>query len=284
MGVICLNEEDEFIIDLEETIEKIREIDEFAAFMIANMAAIVEQSDNAIIGMDSQGTILTWNNGARKMYNYSTAEAVGKNFSVLISPENPHELSCILEKVNEDQIIRKYETTRLKKDGSVLDVAITVSPLKDIKNNIIGVSTIEMDISERKEAEEALKKSEKKYRQLFNDDLTGDFIATLQGKIKECNPSFAGIYGFRGCEEAKEYDISQFNPDDWDNLIKRLKTDHKIRNHQTTHKRPDGVEIHVIANLVGIFNESDELTEVRGYIFEDTKSTPGPDRLKQNVI
>jgi PAS domain S-box-containing protein len=155
-------------------------------------------------------------------------------------------------------------------------VSITVTPLKDIKNNVIGASTIEIDISDRKQAEQALIDSEKKYRQLFNDDLTGDFIATLQGKIREFNPSFAEIYGLNECEETEMYDISQFNPEDWEKLIKRLKTDHKIKWHQTTHKRPDGLEIRVIANLVGIFNELNELSEVRGYIFEDPSSVQAP--------
>jgi len=261
-------EKDDFITLLEEVIEKIRHEDEYLSFMVGNMAAIVENSEDAIIGIDNDGTILTWNNGAKKMYGYKADEAIGKHISVLMPYENIDELKCLLDKINEDKLICNFETIRKKKNGEKIDVSVTISPIKDSKDIIVGASSIERDITQQKIAEEALKKSEEKYRRLFNDDLTGDFIATLDGNILEYNPAFAEIYGIKDLKEPMKLNISKFNPADWEKLIKRLKTEHKIKGHEIIHQRPDGKDIHVIFNIVAIINELGQFNEVKGYIFE----------------
>ncbi len=271
---------DDFILDLEEAIDKIRRTDESLAFVVANMAAIVEHSDDAIIGVDNDGTILNWNNGAKKMYGYSAEEAIGKNISVLIPHDSSDELHCILKKVSDDEVICNFETLRQKKNGEKIDVSVTISPIRNSKDMIVGASSIERDITLRKQAEEALKKSEEKYHRLFDDDLTGDFIATLEGKILECNPAFAEIYGF-DCK-AIQCEISQFNPTDWADLVDRLKTESKIQGYQTWHRRPDGKEIHVVANVVGIFDGSGQLNQIKGYIFDDTERKNAEEALKKS--
>jgi len=260
--------DNEFNFDLDEAIEKIKYDDEFLTYMVANMAAIVEHSDDAIIGIDCDGTILSWNNGARKMYGYTTEEAIGKTISIIIQPNHQDNLNFILENINKN-LIDISETVRYTKDGKKLDVSVTISPVNDSKHNLCGASIIERDISKQKQAEESLRRSEEKYRRLFDDDLTGDFIATLNGKILDCNQSFAEIYGFKSPEEAKESNISEFNPKDWNYLVENLKTKQKILGHQTIHHRPDGKEIHIVANFVGIFNKLNLLIQIKGYIFEE---------------
>ncbi len=136
------------------------------------------------------------------------------------------------------------------------------------------------DISEPKKAKKSVKESEEKYRRWFEDDLTGDFIATPEGKIIECNPSFMEIYGFNNREKAINSDFSKFNHTDWIKLIGRLKNEHKIHGYQSWHKRPDGVEIHVVANVIGIFNDNTELIQVKGYVFDDTERKKAEEDLK----
>ena len=143
---------------------------------------------------------------------------------------------------------------------------------------------VKNNLKQDQSPEKHFKESEDKYRRWFEDDLTGDFIATIEGKILECNPSFAGIYGFLNSKQAVNSDISSFNPDDWKNLIKRLKTEHKIQGHQSIHKRPDGKQIHVVANVVGIFNDSDELIQVKGYVFDDTERKNAEKSLQDSEI
>jgi PAS domain S-box-containing protein len=122
--VVPLNREieDELNFDLDEAIEKIKYDDQFLTYMIANMAWIVEHSDDAIIGIDCEGTILTWNNGARKMYGYSSEEAIGKLISIVIPQDQQEDLKFILENVNKS-LVNKSETIRKAKDGKKIDVS-----------------------------------------------------------------------------------------------------------------------------------------------------------------
>jgi PAS domain S-box-containing protein len=260
---------DSFISLLEELIEKIRKEDDYVSFMVGNMAAIVQYSEDAIIGIDNDGTIMSWNKGAENMYGYDTEEAIGKPVSILIPHDNTNELKCLLGKISENKLICNFETVRQKKNGERIDVSVTISPIKTSEDIIVGASTIERDITKQKMNEEALKKSEEKYRRLFNDDLTGDFIATVDGEILECNPSFIEIYGFKSIEEAKKSNISRFNPEDWEKLIEKLEIEQKIKGYKTVHQRPDGRKISVIANLVALKNDAGEFNQVKGYIFEN---------------
>lgn len=260
---------DSFIGLIEELIEKIRKEDDYASFMVGSMAAIVEYSQDAIIGIDNDGTIMSWNKGAERMYGYGTEEAIGKPVSILIPHDNDDELKCLLGKISKNKLICNFETIREKKNGERINVSVTVSPIKTSEDVIVGASTIERDITHQKRVEEALKKSEEKYRRLFNDDLTGDFIATVDGRILECNPSFVEIYGFKTVEEAKKSSISKFNPDEWEKLIQRLTTDKKVKWYRTTHQRPDGRKINIIANLVALEDDTGKFNQVKGYIFEN---------------
>jgi PAS domain S-box-containing protein len=204
---------DNWSFDLDEAIDKIKDNDEFLTYMIANMAAIVEHSDDAIIGIDCDGTILSWNNGAHKIYGYSSEEAIGKMISLVIPPDQETDLNFILENIQKN-LVKKFETVRRTKNGKKIDVSITISPVKNSNHNLCGASIIERNITNQKKVERSLRKSEEKYRKLFDDDLTGDFIATLKGKILDCNQSFADIYCAKTPEHAKTFNISEFNPKD----------------------------------------------------------------------
>ena len=136
-------------------------------------------------------------------------------------------------------------------------------------------------LNEHEKIEKSLKESEKKYRQWFEDDLTGDFIATPKGKLLECNSSFVEIYGFANREEAMQSDISKFNPIKWADLIYHLKNEHKIKNRENWHKRPDRKQIYIISNVVGVFNDLGELIQVKGYVFDDTERKQAEEKLRQ---
>ncbi len=122
------------------------------------LAAIVESSDDAIVGKDLDGGILSWNTGAERLYGYSAEEAEGKNISILVPGDRPNELSAILERVKRGERIEHYETVRVRKDGSRLDVSITISPLRDLSGTVVGASAITRDISEQKRADEEIRK------------------------------------------------------------------------------------------------------------------------------
>ncbi len=158
---------------------------------------------------------------------------------------------------------------------------ITCTPLLDPQGRVLGSVHVARDITERKRAENAVHASEERYRRFFEEDVSGNFIATPQGNVVECNPVFAEIYGFADPGQAVGCDISRFNPADWTELVVRLRNECQVKGHRCVHRRPDGAEISVIANLFGWFDEAAELAEVRGYIFDETERRRAEDYLRR---
>lgn len=125
------------------------------------LAAIVEDSQDAILSKTLDGTILTWNKAAERMYGYRAGEMIGKNVSVLAPPDRPNEINQILQKLRRGEKIEHFETARYTKDGKTLQVSLTISPVRAVDGQVIAASTMARDITHSKMAEEALRNSER---------------------------------------------------------------------------------------------------------------------------
>jgi PAS domain S-box-containing protein len=125
------------------------------------LAAIVESSDDAIVSKNLDGFITSWNQGAVRMFGYLPEEVIGKSILLLIPAELHQEEARILSQLRAGKRIEHYETTRVRKDGSLVDVSLTISPVRNAKGQIIGASKIARDVSQRKRSEEALRRAEK---------------------------------------------------------------------------------------------------------------------------
>src|SRR5260221_69165 len=117
------------------------------------LASIVESSDDAIISKDLDGTITSWNKGAERVFGYMAEEIIGKNIRVLIPSEYQEEEKTIIERLRRGQRIEHYETIRQRKHGSLINVSLTVSPVKNAQGKVIGASKIVRDITEHKRSE-----------------------------------------------------------------------------------------------------------------------------------
>jgi len=124
------------------------------------LAAIVEYSEDAIIGKNLDGVVTSWNAGAEKIFGYTAEEMVGSPFSQLIPPDRQGEEEMILARIQGGESVQHFETVRRKKNGGLIDVSVTVSPIKDAAGKIIGASKVARDITERKQVETALRRSE----------------------------------------------------------------------------------------------------------------------------
>src|SRR5579871_1048810 len=122
---------------------------------LAALASIVESSDDAIISKDLNGTILTWNRGAATIYGYAAEEAVGCSIDILLPPDRAAEEEEIIGRIRAGQRIQHFETIRIKKSGVPIDVSLTISPILDENNRVVGASHVARDISERKRLEAA---------------------------------------------------------------------------------------------------------------------------------
>jgi PAS domain S-box-containing protein len=122
----------------------------------AQLAAIVEFSDDAIIGKDLQGIVTSWNAGSEKLFGYAADEMVGQPMVRLIPPERRQEETEILGRIRHGENVRHFDTERLRKDGSVVSISVTVSPVKDPAGKIVGAWKVARDITERKQAQETI--------------------------------------------------------------------------------------------------------------------------------
>lgn len=127
----------------------------------ARLASIVESSDDAIISKDLNGVIMSWNAGAERIFGYTADEAIGQPVTMLMPPERVDEEPGILERIRRGESIEHYETIRRRKDGELLNISLSVSPVKDAQGRIVGASKIARNITERLHAEEALRRTEK---------------------------------------------------------------------------------------------------------------------------
>jgi PAS domain S-box-containing protein len=123
----------------------------------AQLAAIVEFSEDAIVAKDLDGTITNWNRGAERLFGYSAEEAISKPITILIPPDRFDEEPGILERVRRGERVDHYDTVRLRKDGTQIDISLSVSPMKDSDGRIVGASKIARDITERRRLQEQQK-------------------------------------------------------------------------------------------------------------------------------
>jgi PAS domain S-box-containing protein len=122
---------------------------------LARLAAIVDSSEDAIIGKTLDTTIISWNHGAERIYGYTATEAIGQPIGMLLPPGSEDEVPAIMKRIRRGEKVEHYETKRQRKDGTIIDVSVTVSPIKTRDGDVIGASAIARDITERKQAEAA---------------------------------------------------------------------------------------------------------------------------------
>lgn len=182
-------------LNIMEDAEMARRAAERAAEDKARLAAIVESSDDAIISKNLEGVILSWNRGAERIFGYSAQEAIGRNISMLIPPDRPDEERTIHDNIRRGEPVEHFETARLRKDGTRLDISLTISPIGDAEGTIMSTSGIARDITERKRAEEALRRSEEQTR-LIVDNAYDAFVAIDQrGLITAWNTQAEKMFG-----------------------------------------------------------------------------------------
>ena len=157
--------------------------------------AIVESSDDAIMGLDANGTVVNWNKGAERLYGYSAKEAIGRKIFFLSTANDPDDIPKILKKVLKGEVLRNYETVRLRKNGTHVEVSLTLSPIVDAEGRIVGVSGIARDITERKRTQERLRASEERLRLAQKVARIGTFEWNIETGVNIWTPELETMYG-----------------------------------------------------------------------------------------
>ncbi len=156
------------------------------------LAGIVDSSADAIIGFDVDGIVTSWNPGAERIYGYSAKEMIGRSVEVLVPPGNESELPAILDRLRAGDRVVGLETARTRKDWRQIDVALTISPIRDETEVVVGASSIARDITERRLAERSLEESARHF------DLSHDLVATcgFDGFFKRLNGTWEPSLGW----------------------------------------------------------------------------------------
>jgi PAS domain S-box-containing protein len=163
------------------------------------LASTVESSDDAIITKTSSGIITSWNKGAESIYGFAASEVLSKPVSILIPPGQTDEVPAILERIQRGEGIHHYETVRQRKDGQLIHVSVSISPIRDKAGQIIGASTIARDVTAeveaRKQAEEQLASASQYARSLIESSLDPLVTISADGKITDVNEATIKVTG-----------------------------------------------------------------------------------------
>ena len=171
-----------------------------AARSAAVLAAIVEHSDDAIVGKTLDGTITSWNRAAQRMFGYTADEAVGRNVLMLLPADRTHEERDILARIGAGETIEHFESRRVAKDGRVLDVSLTISPIRDGVWRVVGASKIARDITARLAAERAVRSSEEHLRAVLDGLLVYVAVLGPGGRLGDVNRALRRALASRGVD------------------------------------------------------------------------------------
>ena len=187
------------------------------------LASLVQNSNDAIIGKSLDGSITSWNNAAEYVYGYNASEVIGKSIQILAPTEEREEIDGILRRIGTGEQIKQYQATRVRKDGSKIDVSLTISPIRNSEGTIIGASTIARDITEQKKAQQSLLESEEKFR-ILSEESPNMIFMNQMGKVIFVNKKLEEATGYTREELcASDFDFfTLFSPE----YIETLKLNH----------------------------------------------------------
>jgi len=251
---------------------------------LQKLSHAVEQSAGVVIVLDRQGRIEYVNSQFVHVTGYSSDEVMGKDALFLKSGKGTRRGRNALANAIKRGEEWRGELKGRRKNGEDYWVSITISPVRNKQGKITHFVDIESDITERKRQEELLIQSEEKYRQFFEEDLTGDYIATADGRMQICNSAFVRMFGFESRQKALKINISALFSDkrQFDALLEDLKVKKKLDYYECQLLRKDGGIVQVIQNIKGIFDDQDRLIQFQGYMFDDTRRKNLENQIRQS--
>lgn len=200
--------------------------DRAAELALTRMGAIIDASDDAITGTTLDGTFSSWNPGAERLYGYTAGEAIGCSVAMLVPGEQADELPGLLARIAQGERIQHYETRRQTKDGRLLAVDLTISPIRDAEGRIAGISTIGRDITDRKRVEERLRDAEARYRTLVEQIPAVTYIEAIDlgervWDLSYISPQVEAMLGYPPASWLDDHDFgpSLLHADDRDRVL-----------------------------------------------------------------
>ncbi|HIH75379.1 MAG TPA: PAS domain S-box protein, partial [Methanosarcina sp.] len=252
---------------------------------IQMLANVVESSDDAIITKSLDGTITSWNRGAEQIYGYSAEEVIGKNISILEPDDLKGETKKLAEKIEQGEKIHHSETLRLRKGGIIINISITLSPVLNASGELVAVSTIARDITERRKAEEALRLSNIYNRSLIEASL--DPLVTIgpDGKIMDVNAATELVTGYTR-DELIGTDFSDYftEPGEASKGYQQVFVQGEVRDYPLEIQHKDGQVTPVLYNASVYRDETGKVIGVFAAARVITERKRAEKMLKQKIV
>lgn len=235
---------------------------------------LLNYANAPIIVWDPEFRITRFNHAFERLTGYRSEDVSGKELDFLFPPDKRRESIRLLYRTMKGERWETVEIPILHKDGTVRTVLWNSATLFSPDGKTV-IATIAQghDITERKQAELELKQSERQYRTFFENDLTGDYISSSDGRLLSCNPAFVNIFGFKSIAEAMQTNVTVLFPlpKQRQELLDKIRAQKKLEYYEMEMLRRDGKAVSIIANIYGQFDGAGNLTETLGYLFDDTK-------------
>jgi PAS domain S-box-containing protein len=244
---------------------------------------MADGSPNPIWVTNAKGERIFANKQYLEYFGVSAEEMKGGEWKPFLHPDDaPTYVNSFLSSLQERRPFSAEARVR-RADGQWRWIESHAEPRLSIEGEFLGFVGITQDVTERKRAEEVLRRSEEQFHRLFEDDLTADFITTPEGEILLCNPAFARTFGFSRPEDVVGTSIVDLylDPRERRPLLERLEKEGKIERLEVWRKRRDGEPIYVVENIVGQFDGQGRLYEIKAYLFEDTQRKRAEDALRE---
>ncbi len=195
------------------------------------LRAVLEASDDAILIKDLEGQVLTWNRGAERIYGYAATEIIGRAVSLLVPHDRVDELERVMAQVRGGQRVEPFETVRLTRGGQLIDVLWAAVPIHAADGRVSAAVVTARDMSVQRRAERALRRSEERWRAIFESAVDGIIMINRHGRIESFNPAAARMFGYAP-EEILGRNVSTLMPEPY-----ASEHDHYIRRYQMTGER-----------------------------------------------
>lgn len=232
--------------------------------------ALFDLSPAGILIEDADGNILDLNESFCSHSGYSRKELIGKNVAILGPNERHEDIKHNISQILDGKIL-EHDVINKKKDGTLGYLQLRECSIT-LPDGTLGLISVANDITDRKNAEQALLKSEKRYRMFFEEDISGNYISTPDGRILDCNSAFVQMFGFDSKEDALSFEPKNLYPDPKkrEKFLSELKEKRSIDLWGYELKKKDGSPIFIAERTVGIFEDDGQLRKIQGYIFDIT--------------
>lgn len=271
--------------NIRSVLESNRDITEAKAAEEAQnrLAAIVESSDDAIVSKGLDGIITSWNKAAERMFGYTANESIGQHITLIIPPDRRDEENNILARIGRGERIDHFQTVRRRKDGTLLDVSVTISPLRDLSGRVIGASKVARDITAEKRAEQALRESEQRYQTVTD---ASPIMIWMSGTDKLCyyfNKVWLDFVGRTLEQEVGNGWAENVHPDDFDRCLqvyvsnfdgqRPFEMEYRLRHHSGQYRwildrgvpryKPDGTFEGYVGGCLDIHDRKEAAEKIR---------------------